>query len=285
MRILYILSDLAYFLLYYIIGYRKEIVMENLAIAFPGRPVKDRIAIAKEFYLNFTDNFIEAIKLVSASKSFLTKHFKVDNPELIQHYFNQGRKCQLHLGHNFNWEMANMVMPYYTEYHFLVVYMPIENSIFNRIFLKIRSRTGTGLLSAMSLSRSILSYRKTQYMLTLVADQAPAKLSSSYWSYFFGRPTPFMQTPEKGARIADIPVLFGRIYKTKRGYYRASLVEGSENPASLPEGELTRRYIQFLEQTISQNPSLWLWTHKRWKHPWKPENSKGWIGEKGPPAE
>jgi Kdo2-lipid IVA lauroyltransferase/acyltransferase len=285
MRVLYLLSDISYFLLYYVIGYRKNIVMDNLAIAFPNRSEKERIAIAREFYLNFADNFIEAIKLVSASKSFLTSHFKVDNPELIQHYFDQGRKCQLHLGHNFNWEMANMVMPYYTGYHFLVVYMPIENRILDRIFRKIRSRTGTGLLSAMNLSRSILSFRKTQYMLTLVADQAPAKLSSSYWSYFFGRATPFMQTPEKGARIADIPVLFGRIYKTKRGYYRAGLAEGSGNPASLPEGELTRRYIHFLEETIGQYPSLWLWTHRRWKHDWKPENRKNWIGERDPPSD
>jgi Kdo2-lipid IVA lauroyltransferase/acyltransferase len=148
MRILYFIADGAYLLLYYIIDYRKNIVMVNLAIAFPEKTMEERIIIAKDFYKNFVDNFIEAIKLVSASKSFLTRHFIVDNPELIENYYNQGRKCQLHLGHNFNWELANITMPYYTAYNFMVVYMPIENKIFNRIFFEIRSRTGTKLLSA-----------------------------------------------------------------------------------------------------------------------------------------
>ena len=285
MRVLYLLSDAAYLLLYYVIGYRKKIVMTNLAIAFPDRSLVERQEIARKFYLSFTDNFIEAIKLVSASKSFLSGRFQLDNPELLQQFFEQGRKCQLHLGHHFNWEIANIAMPSYTDYRFLVVYMPIENKVFDRIFLKIRSRTGVGLLSAMTLSRSILSYRKTQYLLTLVADQAPAKLASSYWAYFFGRATPFMQTPEKGARIGNIPVVFGKIYKIKRGYYRATLSLGSDNPADLPEGELTRRYIRFLEETIRENPDLWLWTHRRWKHSWISTNRKNWIGESRPPAD
>jgi Kdo2-lipid IVA lauroyltransferase/acyltransferase len=283
MRVLYIIADSAYLLLYYVIRYRKNIVMANLAIAFPEKKMEERIIIAKDFYKNFVDNFIEAIKLVSASKSFLTRHFIIDNPELIERYYKQGRKCHLHLGHNFNWEMANMVMPYYTGYNFLVVYMPIDNKIINRLFLKIRSRTGTKLLPATQLSRSIIQYRNTQYMLTLVADQAPGKLSGSYWLNFFNRPAPFMQGPEKGARIADIPVLFANIYKTKRGYYRAVLETACDNPAQLSEGELTRSYVQFLEKTIRKHPSFWLWTHRRWKHSWKQENIKLWIDKKKPP--
>ncbi len=280
MWFLYVLSDAVYLLLYYVIGYRKNVVMHNLVIAFPEKKENERIAIAKEFYRNFTDNFMETIKLISAGKSFLTKRFIVDNPEIFEAHYKQGRKCQLHLGHNFNWEMANMAMPYNTAYTFLVVYMPVDNQLFNRLFLKVRSRTGSELLPATALSRSIISYRHTQYLLTLVADQAPGNFLKAYWLNFFGRPTPFMQGPERGARIADIPVVFGRIYKTKRGYYHAVLETGSDNPATLPEGELTRRYVHFLEQTIRENPSMWLWTHRRWKHEWKEEYAKLWIGGK-----
>jgi Kdo2-lipid IVA lauroyltransferase/acyltransferase len=280
MRLLYVLSDAVYLLLYYVISYRKDVAMQNLAIAFPEKTIRGRSLIAKQFYRNFTDNMMETLKLLSAGKSFLTKRFIVENPELFEAYYKQGRKCQLHLGHNFNWEMANMVMPYNTAYTFLVVYMPVDNKLFNRLFLRVRSRTGSKLLPATQLSRSIISYRHTQYMLTLVADQAPGNFLKAYWLNFFGRPTPFMQGPEKGARIADIPVLFARIYKTKRGYYRAVLEAGSDHPAQLAEGELTRRYVHFLEQNIRENPSMWLWTHRRWKHEWKKEYTKLWIGEK-----
>jgi Kdo2-lipid IVA lauroyltransferase/acyltransferase len=277
MRVLYFFSDGLFGVLYYVIGYRKEVVMQNLAIAFPEKTLEERVAIAKIFYRNFTDNFIETMKLLSAGEAFLTKRFVIDNPEVFDSYYKQGRKCKLHLGHNFNWELANAAMPFLTTYSFLVVYLPVENKIVDRILMTLRSRTGSKLLPATQLSRAIMSFRKTQYLLTLVADQAPANLAKSYWLNFFGRPTPFMQGPEKGARIANIPVVFAHVYKSTKGYYRAKLEIGSDNPAQLREGELTLRYIHFLERNIREYPSMYLWTHRRWKHEWKDDYKSLWI--------
>ncbi|MBS1916222.1 MAG: lysophospholipid acyltransferase family protein [Bacteroidetes bacterium] len=279
MRVLYFFSDFVYVLLYYVFGYRKKVVMDNLLHAFPEKTDEERKKIAKGFYRNFTDNFIETIKILSASKKFLTEHLIIDNPELLANYYNEGRKLQLHLGHTFNWEIANAAMPYLTDYKFMVVYMPITNKIFDRLFIHLRSRTGSVMLPATALSRVILPYRNTQYMLTLVADQAPGDISKAYWLNFFGRPTPFLGNPEKGARIANIPVIFVDFYKTKRGFYHARLETGADNPAAFPEGELTLRYIRFLERTIRQNPSMWLWSHRRWKHQWRNDYSKMWIDE------
>jgi Kdo2-lipid IVA lauroyltransferase/acyltransferase len=277
MRLLYLLADTLALLLYYVIRYRRNIVMNNLAIAFPEKSQAERTRIAKKFYRNFVDNFIETLKLLSASPAFIKEHFTIDNPEVLENYYRSGRKCQLHLGHTFNWEMANMAMPLLTSYTFIVVYMPVENKIFNRLFLHLRSRTGTVLLPATNMQRAIIPYRNTQYMLTLVADQAPGNFNNAYWMDFFGRPTAFVRAPERGARIANIPAVFVRFYKTSRGHYRVYLTTGAENPAQLPEGELTRRYARFLEDAIRQSPDLWLWSHKRWKGQWKEEYKKLWV--------
>ena len=75
-RVLYFLSDAVYGLIYYIIGYRKEVVMKNLLIAFPEKTEEERILIAKKFYHNFTDTFIETIKLLSVSEKTLTIFFQ-----------------------------------------------------------------------------------------------------------------------------------------------------------------------------------------------------------------
>lgn len=277
MWLLYPLADGLAFLLYHVIRYRRDIVMANLLIAFPERTEAERIRIAKDFYRNFVDNFIETLKLVSASRSYITKHFVIDNPELLEEHYRSGRKCQLHLGHIFNWEIANVAMPFFTPYTFIVVYMPVENKIFNRISMNLRRRTGTILLPATNMSKAIIPYRNSQYMLTLVADQAPGNFDKGYWLNFFGRPTPFVRGPERGARIADIPVVFVRLYKTRRGYYRAQLSRGADNPAQLPEGELTLRYARFLEDAIRQEPGSWLWSHKRWKNEWKEEYRRLWL--------
>ncbi|PWT77100.1 MAG: lipid A biosynthesis acyltransferase [Bacteroidetes bacterium] len=277
MAILYLICDAIYIVLYYGIGYRRRVTMDNLATAFPNKTEEERVAIAKSFYRNFIDNFIETIKLFSASRSFIEARFQVDNPEMYHQFYEAGRKCQLHLGHTFNWEYANIALPFHTKYKFIVVYMPIKNKAFDRIFIRLRSRTGTILLPATEMSRSIIPYRNDLYLLTLVADQAPGNPGNSYWLNFFGCPTPFLKGPERGARAGNIPVIFPYFYKTKRGYYRATLFLGSDNPAQLEEGELTRKYVELLEKNIQEHPGIYLWSHRRWKHAWNNEYANLWI--------
>src|SRR5688572_28317253 len=268
LRVLYILSDGIYALIYYVFGYRRKVVMANLQIAFPEKTEAERTRIAKKFYHNFVDNFIETIKILSAGKNWITKHFVLDSRP-YDALLKEGKKCQMHLGHNFNWELANVSMPYYTDCPFLAVYMPIKSKVMDRLFFNLRSKTGCIMLPATDMRTAMVPWRNKQYMLALVADQAPGDVSKAYWLNFFGRPTPFVRGPESGARMGNIPVIFAQLYKVKRGYYHAHFEVGSDNPASLPEGELTRRYIVFLEKAIREHPDMWLWSHRRWKWNWK----------------
>lgn len=276
MWLLYILSDILAVLVFVVLGYRRKVIMENISIAFPEKSLAERKKIARKFYHNFVDNFIETLKLLSASPAWINKRFRLDS-DPFKKFYADGRKIQLHLGHNFNWELANAFMPMHTEYEFLVVYMPIKNRAIDRLFMKLRTRTGSVMLPATNMRNSIVQYRHSQYMLALVADQAPGSPERAFWLNFFGRPTPFVKGPESGARTGNIPVVFADIYKTSRGRYRVRLEVGSENPHDLPEGELTRRYIRFLEESIRKHPEMWLWSHRRWKHNWKEEYRKLWI--------
>ena len=270
LRVLYFISDFAYFIIYHIAGYRKKVVFYNLSIAFPEKPDNERKQIAKSFYRNFTDNFIETIKLISAGKEFIKKHYSCDTG-LFEDLYQQGKKCQVHLGHNFNWEIANLAMAFYTPYTLLTVYMPINNKLMDRLFRKIRSKTGAVLLPATKMRTAILPWRDRQYLLALVADQNPGVPSRGYWINFFGKATPFVTGPEKGARANNTAVVFINFTKTKRGHYQAHPKLSPLAPSSLPEKELTKIYIQYLDSVIRANPEMWLWSHRRWKHEWKPE--------------
>ncbi|HWI90205.1 MAG TPA: lysophospholipid acyltransferase family protein [Flavisolibacter sp.] len=270
LRVLYFISDFAYFIIYHVADYRKNVVLYNLSIAFPEKAERERKLIAKKFYRNFTDNFIETIKLISAGKNFIRKHYLSDT-KLFDELYQQGKKCQVHLGHNFNWEIANLAMAFYTPYTLLSVYMPINNATIDRLFKKIRAKTGSVLLPATQMRTAILPWRDKQYLLALVADQNPGVPSKGYWVNFFGKPTPFVTGPEKGARTNDTAVIFINFTKTKRGYYEAHPELGTLEPRKLPEKELTKIYIQYLERVIRANPEMWLWSHRRWKHEWKPE--------------
>jgi KDO2-lipid IV(A) lauroyltransferase len=278
MRILYLISDGIYGLVYYIFGYRKKVVMDNLRRAFPGKTEAERIRIAKKFYRNLIDSFIEVIKLLSASRCFLKKRFTMDTSALDELYAT-GVSCQVHLGHTFNWEWGQLVLTDLTSYKIMVVYQPITNKFFEKLFYRLRTRSGNVFLPATNMREAIQPHLQSQYLLALVADQAPSNPAASWWLDFMGHPTPFVHGPEKGARSCGLPVVFAHIEKPRRGYYHATLTLGCRETNCLSEGELTRSYVRFLEDVIRRNPDMWLWSHRRWKHSWKNEYTCKWISE------
>lgn len=270
LRVLYIISDGFYGLVFYVLKYRRDVVMNNLKIAFPGKTEKERLAIARKFYHNLIDTFIETIKMVSASQKFFRKHF-IGNWEVVNALKSTGRPVQLHMGHNFNWEWGNVVGAQQLNYPFLGVYIPLSNKIFERLFKHLRERHGTKMLRATHMAEEFLPYRNTEYMLGLVADQSPGGPQNAWWFNFFGRPTPFVKGPAKNAILNNTAVVFAFIHKRKRGYYEAVFTVIEKSSAQTTETELTGRFVTYLEDVIRQYPDMWLWSHRRWKWEWKAE--------------
>lgn len=270
LRVLYLLSDLAYVIVYYALGYRKGVVLHNLSIAFPEKTERERIAIAKKFYHNFTDTFIETIKFISATPAFFRKRFTADFEDMRTAWAT-GRSVQVHVGHNFNWELVNLAMPPYLPGKLIGVYMPLHNKTFERLFRYIRTRFGTELVRATRMKDDMLSHRGTQYIIGLVADQSPPRPERTFWINFFNKPTGFLNGPENYARRNNFPVLFAHFTKVRRGYYQGHMELATLNSAELSPGELTVRYAKYLERIMREQPEMWLWSHRRWKREWKPE--------------
>lgn len=269
-RVLYFFGDLVYGILYYILGYRKQVVMNNLLTAFPEKTEAERKKIAKEFYHNFVDNFIETIKFFSLSEKDFAKRFSCDVTPLDKAYAS-GKPIHIIGMHNFNWEFANWGMARLVKYPFVVIYMPVGNKTLDKIIMRMRMKFGTILIPATDFKRSYASYAKTLHILVNVGDQSPGSPSNAFWLNFFGKPTAFVMGPEKGARVADATIVFGHFYKTKRGYYRADLEFVTSDPNSLPEGELMKRYVAYIEKCLRKVPSNYLWSHRRWKHEYREE--------------
>lgn len=268
--ILYLISDFFYFLIYHVWGYRKDVVMNNLAIAFPEKNIREKKQIAKQFYKNLVDNFIETIKLLSISKKQLQKRFTF-NIEMPNQHYDSGRNVQFHLGHFFNWEYANLALSLQSKYPVLVVYMPVINKAIDKLFLKIRTRFNAKMIAATHFRRDFLPYSKGRYSIVFVADQNPGVTDNAYWSNFFYKPVPFVTGPEKNARLNNCIVYYARFSKRKRGFYNLRFIMLTDEPRSLKEGELTKLMIKEVEASIKEFPSNYLWSHRRWKHEFKPE--------------
>lgn len=276
MRALYLLSDFAYLLIYHIFGYRKQVVEDNLANALPGKTPEERKKIAEKFYRNFCDNWIETIKLLSISKRVINKRIS-GNFEVFHKLFGTGKPVQVNLGHFFNWEIMTLHAGINQPYTFLTVYLPQSNQVMNRMIMYIRGKWGNPLIPSTDMARAIIPWRKKQYLIALGADQSPLDSENAYWLYFLNRPTGFAKGPEKYARGQNIPVVMMTTTRPKRGHYHFEYFLLSEDPKSLPDGELIRRYVHHLEKNIHLQPDLYLWSHKRWKRKWDTSFEKLWV--------
>ena len=92
-------------------------------------------------------------------------------------------------------------------------------------------------------------------------------------------PTPtrdcaIVKGPERGAKVANTAVVMCNFYKIKRGYYGSHMELLTTDPRSLPHGEITKKMVEFVENTIRKYPANYLWSHRRWKWPFDAEKYK-----------
>ena len=256
-------------LLYYVIGYRKEVVLHNLAIAFPDVSEAKRKEIAKAFYLRFTDTFLESIKMLSLSNRQALRRVTLDL-SVVEQLLNQGRSVQLMVAHQFNWEYINLTIPVALRHPFYFVYRPIGNKVIDQLYLWQRTRLGGNAVSADQFAekRELIFSRPS--VLALGADQNPGKPEKACWLPFFGTPAPFYTGPAKGAIQYNAAMVMLQMERTKRGHYRFTTHLLSEHPAQFSAEQLTLLYKCEVERIVKADPANYLWSHRRWRHVWQP---------------
>ncbi len=269
-RVLYLLSDAIYGLVFYIIKYRKEIVMNNLLIAFPEKTEKERLKIAKQFYLNFVDTFIESIKFITLSKKQIQKRAS-ENFHIVNELTDKGHCVHIMAAHQFNWEFGNSIAAISLTAPWVGVYMPIANKSLNKIFYNFRKRYGAILIAATDFKNKRHEVMPPLYAIGLAADQNPGDPSKAYWVDFFNKPTPFVSGPAISAVRQNTAVVMIAFKKIKRGYYDFYCKLLAIEAAKFSPEQLTVMYKKEVEQIIKEDPANYLWSHRRWKYNWKEE--------------
>ncbi len=269
-RILYIISDVMFLLLYYVIGYRKKVVYRNLSKSFPTHSRREHIRIAKQFYRQFCDTIIEGIKGLTISKEDIEKRMYNRNPELLEKYFNQGKSVIITTGHYYSWEWWFLGIDTPLKHKVVLIYKQLSNQYFEKKLQKIRSSFGVLPLPFQQVKDFFENHENGSYGYIFGSDQAPHNAGKAYWMWFLNQETPVAFGAEKFAVEKDIPVVFCKINKIRRGFYEFEYTEVSAEPTKTSYGEITAAYTKMLEETIINDPVGWLWTHKRWKRE-KPE--------------
>ena len=266
-RILYIISDALYIVAYYVLGYRKTVVVSNLKNAFPEKSNQEIRFIAKQFYKHLCNVIFETIALLTMSEQTMKRRVTYRNIEIFDDLYKKDKHVCVITGHYGNWEWI-CSSPLWLQHKSVTLYQPLKNKHFDKLMSKLRTKFGAEIIPKREGVKRILQLHKQETLTAslFIGDQTPMKHEIQYWTTFLNQDTPVYLGIEKIARKSNQAVVFLSPKKIKRGYYEIEIIKISENGKETKPYEITEAHVNLLEKTIRSKPEYWLWSHRRWKH-------------------
>ncbi len=264
--ILYRLSNLTYYLMYYVVKYRKKVVFDNIQKAFPEKSVKEVEKSSKVFFRHLCDLIFESVKNFTISEKELINRVKFIGLETAKPFADKGQNIIGTAGHFGSWETIAVHIGSIPEHKHYGIVKRLKNKFFNDKIFASRTKYKTGIVPMKETKDFFLINHPKPVSLTFIGDQWPSNPQKCHWTSFLGRETPFFYGAEKYALAYNWPVFYLDIFREKRGHYTIELTCICEDPSKLTyKGELIDLYVKKLEETIYRNPDYYLWSHKRWK--------------------
>lgn len=258
------LADILRVLFYYVFGYRKKVVFENLRKSFPEKDEQWIEITAWKFYANLLDTIIETLSMARLGRSFYRKRMKYTNLNILEELRDKQQPFILVCGHITNWEWAGQGL-HLNGIQTDVLYHPLSNPFFNWYLFWCRTRFGLHVIPMQSTIREMLQRKHIPSAITFIADQTPGP-EGCHWMEFLNQDTPVFLGVEKMAKKFNYPVVYGEMYRKGRGYYEIDFIKITDTPNATAEFEITEKHMHLLEDCIRKAPEAWLWSHRRWKH-------------------
>lgn len=263
-KTMYRVADFFVWLLYYVIGYRKKVVFQQLHQSFPDKSEQEIRSIAKSTYKNLGDIFAETLKGFTMNQDDFKERCVFINPEVINQYTHDGKTVILMTAHYNNWEWACITAPMVLSAPVIGFYKPLSNQRLDTFIKAMRAQVGLVLEPSTMTPRVISRHRGKATSFIFISDQSTWS-DKAYWTTFLGQDTACPPGADRYAKILDAPVVYMHIYRKERGYYEIRFETITNGEAPIQDGDITKQYMDLLEKDILSSPGNWLWTHKRWK--------------------
>lgn len=272
--VLYAFSDVGYVVLRHVVRYRLAVVRANIKASFPEKSEKERRSIERRFYRHFADNAVESVKMLHMSDEEMSRRMRFENVELIDRLFEENRDIVAYFSHCGNWEWATSVGMHTRTGRdgaadFGFVYRPLKNKVMDALMLEIRGRFGASAFPKATVLRELIRRRRDgrRFIVGFMSDQKPSHGDPAHILMFLNHPTAMISGTETLARKLDTAVIYWDMKRVRRGHYSIECKLMTRSAAAEPQGSLTESYASMLQATIERDPSIWLWSHKRWKKP------------------
>lgn len=253
-----------------VVRYRIGVCTDNISSSFPEMTPAEVKKTAKGFYQFLADYFLETIKMGSMKADEMRDRMRFENIGQLNDDLRAGRNVSIFLGHFCNWEWVS-TMPLWLDLTTGAVpcqiYHPLSNVAADQVFGKLRTRFGATNLPMATSAKTLLEMQAkgVPSVTGYIADQTPTSRSIHHWLPFLNHDTPVFTGGEKISRKLHATAYYLDMTRTERGRYVGKFVKISDDAASEEPNAVTERYFAKLEESIRRQPSLWLWTHRRWR--------------------
>jgi Kdo2-lipid IVA lauroyltransferase/acyltransferase len=262
---LYAFSAFVYFLAYYIVRHRHQVIAEQLAKVFPSKDPAERRAIHRRYLKNFCNVLVEVLKSISMAPEDMIAHVQIRHVEEARKYLDTGKSVMLVTSHLCNWEWLLQGVALQLGYPLDAAYKPLHDPWAERLMLGVRSRFGARLIPAKELLTDFLRRRGVVRALAMNADQAPVSTDKRYWTQFLGQDTAFYVGAEQIARATRLPLMYVSMRRVRRGYYIGELHLLWDGREAVEPNGITERYARACEIDVLKSPADWLWSYRRWR--------------------
>lgn len=260
-----------YWILYYILRYRRKVAMSNLRNSFPEKGEKELRNICRLTYRNLAEQIINTISQTGVSDKELLGRMNIFGVDAVIQQLNNrsGVFLTAHFG---PWEAGSTLSLSMPGYTFVAVYHPLKNRVMDELMKRIRQHTSVALVPMKQTMRYFIHNSKTTPLaMGLIADQSPQRRAGQHWFKFLNQWTAFFDGGEVMALKYHLPAYYFSPRRIKAGIYEATFTQIYDGEEHVAEHVITERYIRLLEQDIISHPEMWMWTHRRWKRQPQPE--------------
>ena len=245
---------------------RRRVALQNLAHAFPGRPLSERKALAQAMFAHFGGLLFELIKFGTYSRAQMLAASEIEGEDRVRQAHQQGRGVLFFTGHFGYWEIHAVAHALRIE-PISVLARPLDNPRLHAMLEEIRTSTGNTVIYRQGAVRRMLRDLAGNRGIALLIDQHLHTPDAVYVD-FFRRPAATTSALAALALRTGAPVIPVFALPMPHGRYRCIYEHAVDPPRSdTPDAvrEFTQRCTDVLEMYVRRYPDKWLWMHRRWR--------------------
>lgn len=276
--LIYWLAWLSYLFLYYVLGYRKAVVEQNLRQAFPQKSQAEIRRLGRAFYRHLANLTFEIIKARTMSaREYQRRCSVVGAEQLLERTCHLQQPIIVLTIHQGNWEWVLHGVSLQLNLPIDPVYKRLHHRGWDQFVREVRGRFHSRPLVMAEAGRDILRRKDDFRLLVMLADQSPIAGESSYWCQYLNKEAAFHTGPEKMALLTGFPVFFAQCRCLKKGYYQLEFKELAVPPYhpahhdplhklhNKMSHEILDTYVKMAEAAIREQPETFLWSNRRWR--------------------